>query len=107
MNHLYTWTRVALAVGALTFGANAIAQQQGGLVNVNVSDIAIVLADVLDVDISQVPVTVQAPIGVAANVCNVDANVLASAINQTGAADCDATTTSTAFNNIVQRQIGL
>jgi hypothetical protein len=60
----------------------------------------------LDVKVSQIPITVQAPIGVAANVCNVAANVLAADVNQGGTADCDATTTSRALTQIVQRQIG-
>lgn len=35
-------------------------------------------------------VTVQLPIGVAANVCGVQANVLAQQLNQTGTASCTA-----------------
>ena len=57
----------------------------------------------LNVDVSQIPVTVQAPIGVAANVCDVNANVLAE--RRDGGAECDAESTSTALNRIVQRQI--
>jgi hypothetical protein len=49
-------------------------------------------------------VTVQAPIGIAANVCNIGANVLASDVRQ-GGAECDAETTSRAFNNLVQRSL--
>ncbi|MND07035.1 hypothetical protein D3C83_287890 [compost metagenome] len=56
---------------------------------------------------SQIPVTVEAPIGVAANVCNISANVLASDLNQDGEAVCDATTTSQALNTIVAREIGV
>lgn len=51
----------------------ALAQQQRGLVNVNVED-----------------VTIQVPVGIAANVCDVNANVLAQQIAQTGSAECDA-----------------
>ena len=46
--------------------------RQSGLVNVNAQDLVI-----------------QVPIGIAANVCNVGANVLASAVAN-GAAPCDA-----------------
>jgi hypothetical protein len=75
----------------------------GGLVTVNVSNIAIVLADVLDVDVSQVPVTVQVPVGVAANVCDVSANVLAQQADD--AAPCDAQSNSTALTRFVQSQL--
>jgi hypothetical protein len=49
--------------------------QQEGLVNVNVSD-----------------VIVQAPIGIAANICDVNANVLSEQVRD-GGAECDAETT--------------
>ncbi len=73
-------TRLAavLAAGTLSAGAvgapGAVAQpRQEGLVNVNVSDVVL-----------------QVPIGVAANVCNVDIAVLA-ALEADEAAPCDAT----------------
>lgn len=56
--------------------------QQNGLVNVNVTDLV-----------------VQVPIGVAANVCDVNAGVLVSDLRDT-AADCDATGTSDAITVI-------
>jgi hypothetical protein len=62
----------SLAVGALV-GAPAASAQQEGLVNVNVED-----------------VTIQVPIGVAANVCNLDVAVLAE-LTADEAAPCDAT----------------
>jgi hypothetical protein len=98
------WTCGALAAGFLSVGSSAPAQQ-AGLVNVNVSGITVVLADVLDVEENQIPITVQAPIGIAANVCNVGANVLAAAIRQDGEANCDAQQTSEAFNNLVLKLI--
>ena len=100
-----TWIRCAVAAAFLASGATALAQQQSGLVNVNVSNVAVDLADLLDVNVSPIPVNVQVPIGVAANVCGVAANVLASNIAQTGDASCDATTTSTALARITQRQL--
>ena len=54
---------------------------------------------------SFLPVTVQVPIGIAANVCNVAANVLAADIQQTGEATCDAETTSTGLIRLVQQQM--
>jgi len=61
----------------------------------------------MNVDVSQIPVTVQAPIGIAANVCNISANVLAADLNQDGAASCDASSTRRALNQIVAREMGV
>ncbi len=97
-----------IAVGSLLVSASfpAFAQEttQEGLVTVSVSNVANNLAQNLSVDVSQIPVTVQVPVGVAANVCGVDANVLAKQ-KQGGTANCDAQTTNNALNQIVQKQI--
>lgn len=77
--------------------------QQSGLVNVDVSNVANNIARNINVDVSQIPVTVQVPIGIAANVCGVNANVLAQ--QGAGAAQCAATSTTSALDNLVQRQI--
>lgn len=66
---------------------------QSGLVNVNVSKLGV-----------QLPVNVQVPVGVAANVCNVSAAVLATQANG-GGASCRAVTDSTALNQAVSRQL--
>jgi hypothetical protein len=95
---------VAIVAGGLLLGAVAVAQQSG-LVNVNLSNIRADIAKDINVDVSQIPVTVQAPIAVAANVCNVAANVLTQQIAQGGDAKCDATSTNSALNQIVQGQI--
>lgn len=96
---------VSLVVGSLTAGA-ALAQQQSGLVNVNLEtgDVLTDIANDLSVNVSQIPVNVQVPVGVAANVCNVDANVLAQQAKN-GDATCNAQSTSTALNQVVQRQM--
>lgn len=91
------------ALAALTAGPAALAQPSG-LVNVSLNNVANNIAQNLSVDVSQIPVSVQAPIGVAATVCGIDANVLARQA-QGGTANCAASTTSTALNQIVQRQI--
>ena len=74
---------------AIAFGAAAPAQAApvvtGGLVNVTIVD---------TVDISRV--TVQLPIAVAANVCDVDVNVLTADLADDGQANCTATATSRA-----------
>ena len=61
-----------IAVTAMPAFASHKAQQRG-LVNVNIDDI-----------------TVQLPVGIAANVCDVNAAVLAAAIADTGSAECTA-----------------
>jgi hypothetical protein len=96
-------TLLTATAAACMFTAPVFAQQQEGLVVVNIKNVANDIAKNLSVDVSQIPVTVQAPIGVAANVCGVAANVLGT--QAAGAAPCDAKTTSTALNQIVQKQM--
>jgi hypothetical protein len=100
----------AAAIAALT--TPALAQVNtgsgNGLVAVNIQDVSI-LNNFLNKDQIAalnnvgVPVTVQAPISVAANVCGTTVNALA-ALRKTGAATCDATSGSAALANVVQRQ---
>lgn len=91
---------LSLAAG-LSMGAMmpAAAQNQGGLVNVNVED-----NEILNELNLSVPVTVQVPIGIAANVCGIQANVLAAAVAQGQDVECDAQNNSRAFSRIVSRQ---
>ena len=84
----------------------AFAQQSGdGLVVVNISNVANDIARDLDVNVSNIPVTVQVPVGVAAAVCDVNANVLAQQKKNGGTRSCDATSNNAALNRIVQRQL--
>jgi hypothetical protein len=73
----------ALATGSLFVASPAQAAPPvlvgGGLVNV-------VIVDLVDLE----EVTVQVPVGVAANVCDVNAAVLIAAIRDTGSATCTA-----------------
>ena len=105
MKYLVT---TAAALGLMVATAAPLHAQNvsaNNLVNVQLSDSLIEnIANDLSVDVSQIPVTVQAPIGIAANVCNVAANVLATDTSAEGAS-CDAETTSQAFNNLVQKRI--
>ena len=78
--------------------------QQSGLVNVNLTNVKTEIAKNINVDVSQIPVTVQIPVAVAANVCGVAVDVLTSQAQQ-GAAKCDAKTTNDALNQIVQKQL--
>lgn len=94
-------TATSYSTALNTAVANAMTQQggggasnhQSGLVNVNLSQVAI-----------QVPASVSVPIGVAANVCGVDANVLATQA-QGGSASCTATSTSQALSNAIASAI--
>src|SRR6266550_7560001 len=79
----------AIADAMTGTGGGADNNRQAGLVNVNVQGLALAL-----------PVSVALPIGVAANVCGVNAAVLAAA-NQTGSAQCTADPTSTALSQAI------
>ena len=110
------------AAGLAISAAPALAQKQDGLINVTVTDVN-VIRDSLnknDVDVLNnllrdgkiavltgtntlsVPVVLQVPIGIAANVCNTTVAVL-SAAGSGGA--CDAKSSSRALGNIINRQM--
>jgi hypothetical protein len=59
----------------------------GGLVNVTIVNFA---------DVNLEDITVQIPVSAAANVCDVNAAVLLAAIEDTGSAECTATSASRA-----------
>ena len=94
---------LASILGMALVSGTAFAQQEG-LVNVDIRNVANNIAQNINVDVGQIPVTVQAPIGVAATVCGVAANVLGTQA-PSGNASCTATSTNTALNQIVQRQL--
>jgi hypothetical protein len=88
----------------------AIAQvgNSQGLVNVTVTDVNILNDFLNDSQIAALnniglPITVQAPISVAANVCGTTVNALA-AQRKAGDAACNATSGSAALAGVVQRQ---
>jgi len=94
-----------IASAAIGLGAALAAHaQQSGLVNVDISNFRPEIAKDIKVDVSQIPVNVQVPVGIAANVCGVDANVLARQ-QQGSAPSCQAKNKSTALNQQVQRQL--
>jgi hypothetical protein len=101
---------MAAALAVATTSAPALAQVtsvQPGLVNVTVQDVSILNNFLNDDQIAalnnlNVPITVQAPIGVAANVCGVSAAVLGKAGS---AAACDAKSGSKALAQVVNRQL--
>ena len=96
---------IALALTLAGAAVPAVAATQEGLVNVDVSNVANDLAKNLSVDVSKIPVTVQVPVGVAANVCNVDANVLAKQKKGDQTASCEASSTSQALNQVVGKNL--
>jgi hypothetical protein len=102
----------ALAAAATaTVPAAAQVNNAGGLITVN---IPLQNVDILNNFLNStqiaalnnlnVPITVQAPISVAANVCNVPVAVLASQKNK-GGGDCTATSGSAALARLVSQQV--
>ena len=102
---------IAAALGTAAIAAPAAAQlnTSQGLVTVTVQDVAILNNFLNNDQIAALnnlnaPVTVQVPVGVAANVCGVDANVLASQ-KKGGTAACDAKSGSKALAQSVSKQL--
>jgi hypothetical protein len=81
----------AFAVAATDPNGGGANNQQSGLVNVNVQDLALA-----------VPISVAVPVGIAANVCGVS---VLSLHEQTGVMTCTATNTSTALSQAIARAI--
>ena len=93
------------AFSAIALSGAAFAQpKQSGLVNVDLSNLRADIAKDINVDVSQIPVNVQVPVGVAATVCGVDANVLARQ-DKGSSPVCEAKNKSQALNQQVQRQL--
>jgi len=93
------------AFTAISLSGAAFAQpKQSGLVNVDLSNLRADIAKDINVDVSQIPVNVEIPVGVAATVCGVDANVLARQDKGSSPA-CQAKNKSQALNQQVQRQL--
>ena len=101
---------IAAAAIAAAGAAPAIAQVNtgSGLVTVNVQNVDILKNFLNDTQVAalnnvSVPISVQVPVGVAANVCGVNANVLAKQ-KKTGDAACDARNGSNALAKAVADQ---
>ncbi len=96
---------MALALGA----APALAQNNNGLVVVDLSNADVLnnLAQNLKVNVSDISAlnNVSIPIGLAAAVCDVNANVLA-AQKKMGAPTCTAKNNSSALQKAVQEKLG-
>ena len=98
--------RIFPIAAALALTAAPALAQNSGLVVVDLTnaDVANNIARDLDINVSQVPVNVQLPIGIAAAVCDVNASVLAQQ-KKTGSPTCQAATTNTNLNRAVQKQL--
>lgn len=111
MKTLMVAAPLALALGlAVPASAQQQQGQQQGLVNVNISNVAVDIADALNISLQALndaikDNTVQVPVGVAANVCDVSANVLAQQAKD-GTAECEAKQTNQALNQAAKRQLG-
>jgi hypothetical protein len=91
---------IATAGMALALASGiAVAQQQEGLVNVAVNDTQILN----DLKLAA-PVTVQVPVSVAANVCGIDANVLAEQVKTNPSYSCEAKSNAQALSQFVVKQ---
>lgn len=101
---LKTQWLAAATIATLNISVAMAQPAQSGLVNVDVSNVANNIAKNINVDVSQIPVTVQVPVGVAATVCGVAANVLTQR-SGSGPTSCQAKSTSTALDQVVQNQI--
>lgn len=103
MKNIKTILAAISSVAVLSMAPAAFAQQSG-LVNVDIRNVANNIAKNINVDVSQIPVTVQAPVSVAATVCNVAADVLGGQV-ASGSGSCTAQSTSSALDQIVLEQI--
>ena len=100
----------AMAAATATAATPALAQvsTSAGLVTVNVQDVSVLNNFLNDTQIAalnnlNVPITVQAPISVAAAVCGLAVNVLAQQKSR-GDNTCDATSGSAALASLVSKQ---
>ena len=103
----------AAAGAALLSTAPAIAQNAGGLITVQVTDISVlnnslnkndvnVLNNLLNNNQVSLPINVQVPVGIAANVCNTTVAVLSAAGS---GGKCTATNASGALGQAVAKQV--
>lgn len=99
---------IPFAVAVLGYSVPSFAQTGLVVVNVNLQNAKILnnIANHLNVNVSNVPITVQVPVDVAANVCDVTVDVLSAAYKH-GGASCYAQGTSGALTKMVQQVMNL
>jgi hypothetical protein len=92
------------ALSAICLSGGALAQpKQEAPVDVDLSNLRADIAKHINVDASQIPANVKLPVGVAARVCGVDANVLG-LLDKGSTPTCQAKNKSQALNEQLQRQ---
>ena len=93
--------KIMMAAAVATLAATPLAAQtQQGLVNVNIADLEIIKNSLNNNDVAvAVPVNVQVPIGVAANVCGISVLAIREQDNK-----CDAKNASTALGAALAKQ---
>lgn len=84
--------------------AGATGGGMGSLINVDLSNIRAEVAKNVNVALDRVPISIQLPVTVAANVCGVNVNVLSVQV-PTGSSTCTATATSPSLEQEVRNQI--
>ena len=85
-------------------GGAATGSGLGSLISVDLSQIRAEVAKNVNVALEDVPITIQLPVSVAANVCGVNVNVLSVQV-PTGGSTCTATTSSPTLEQEVRNQI--
>jgi len=98
-------TAATPALGQVTVG------DTGGLVNVTVTDVNVLNnslnaneLELLSNNNVAVPISLQVPVAIAANLCNVAVNALVADLKQDGTADCTAQSGSRALGQQILRQ---
>lgn len=104
MGNVKTVLAVISSAAIFAIAPAAIAEQSPGLMNVDISNVANSIAKNINVDVSQIPATVQVRVDLAAEVCKVAANVLADR-HRSGTGSCTAKITSAELDQTVRGQI--
>ncbi len=96
---------MATLAAATAICAAPFASAQSNTVIVDMADVSAAVAKNISVEATKIPATLAVPVGIAAAACGVEASVL----NQKGGtgapATCKATTTSTALDQMVQKEM--
>lgn len=96
---------MAAVATAAAFAASSASAQQSGMITVDMSAVSVSVAKNLSVDAGQVPATIQVPVGIAAKACGVSASVLTQQGGTGASATCQAKTTDTALEQLVQKEL--
>lgn len=94
-----------LSISSIMVGATLLvsAAEPEQVVNVHIQDVATSIARDIKVTTGELPTTVQAPVAVAAKVCDVAASVLAK--QKGGTAECKAKSNDEGLNEAVRKHL--